>query len=596
MDVGTKPYTVTTTGFYDYPIVIKDSEYPSVSSIVSQVVAECESVCSTDYEKALWLHDWLINNADYDYSYSYCSAEGVLARGKGTCEAYHRAYVMLLEKAGIKTGRITGNNHVWTAALLDGDWTQIDTTWDDMGSAYAGSFFEHLYFGLNDELMSQVHSDHTGVVAGYASTTLDENYFIKSGEIAEWSDPFVSQIRVALDAGEEEFSLTVPSAMASSVRDVIYQLVAYQLNKTDWGDAQVTITYANGALNCTAVYPESDKGDLDENAAGEDALTEQETEPAAEQEAAQEAEQEPEDQIPAEETAPEETEERSQETETVVVTTTTVVTEETTTEKVETPAEPERTETEKVETPAEPEKTETVEVETPAEPEKIETEEVDTPAEPEKIETKEVETPAEPEKSETEEVETPAEPEKTETVEVETPAEPEKTETEEVETPAEPEKTETEEVEIPTEPEKTETAVADTSAVAADPEPAADTTTESEAIAATVSETTADVTPDNSQDETTKSIAGPSSQVEYQIAIERLGDLRSVAVSGNAQKTATKVASLGKKLSILLLKQLHLEENRVSALMGVMGGARSHHVGSIHSFIRIAKMAAVEER
>ena len=72
MDMTT--YQTKTTGLYEYPIVIQDASYPSVEQIVTDIAAQCEAVCSTDFEKALWLHDWIIDHADYDNSYSYCSA------------------------------------------------------------------------------------------------------------------------------------------------------------------------------------------------------------------------------------------------------------------------------------------------------------------------------------------------------------------------------------------------------------------------------------------------------------------------------------------------------------------------------------------
>ena len=37
--------------------------------------------------KALWLHDWLLQQLDYDNSLEYSSAE-VLYTGTGTCQAY----------------------------------------------------------------------------------------------------------------------------------------------------------------------------------------------------------------------------------------------------------------------------------------------------------------------------------------------------------------------------------------------------------------------------------------------------------------------------------------------------------------------------
>ena len=81
-------------------LTLNDPAYPTIEEIADNVAAQCEANCETEYDKALWLHDWLLDNCEYDYSYNYCGSEGALARGKGTCEAYHRAYTMLLNRVG----------------------------------------------------------------------------------------------------------------------------------------------------------------------------------------------------------------------------------------------------------------------------------------------------------------------------------------------------------------------------------------------------------------------------------------------------------------------------------------------------------------
>lgn len=251
MDMTT--YQTKMTGLYEYPIVIQDDNYPSVDKLVNSIAGQCEETCTTDFEKALWLHDWIIDNADYDYTYSYCAPEGVLARGKGTCESYHRAYEMLLNKVGIDTGRITGNGHVWTAVKMDGEWYQVDTTWDDMGDSYKGTYYEHMYFGLNDNIIGLVHDEHTEAVAGYESTSLDDNYFIKTGEISTWSDRFIEEIKSNINAGKNQFSISVQDSMPDNFKNVIYNLVAYKLSKDDWSGNNMSVSYADGNLNCAVV-------------------------------------------------------------------------------------------------------------------------------------------------------------------------------------------------------------------------------------------------------------------------------------------------------------------------------------------------------
>ena len=215
--------------------------------------------CTTDFEKAVWLHDWILDHADYDYSYSYCSAEGVLARGIGTCESYHKAYVMLLNKAGIATGRITGNGHVWTAVRMDGKWYQVDSTWDDMGAQYKGTYYEHMYFGLSDYIMGLVHSDHTSAVSGYESTSLENNYFIKTGMITQWSEPFVELVEQNIANGKTEFLLPVTSSMPNNFKNVIYNLVAYQLSTQNWSSKKVSASYKDDIIT---VKVQADLGEL----------------------------------------------------------------------------------------------------------------------------------------------------------------------------------------------------------------------------------------------------------------------------------------------------------------------------------------------
>lgn len=247
------------TGLYDYKLNIQDPQYPSVEQIVENTVAECEQSCTSDFEKAVWLHDWILDHADYDYTYSYCSAEGVLARGKGTCESYHKAYVMLLNKAGIETGRIEGNGHVWTAVRMDGQWYQVDSTWDDGGENYKGTYYEHMYFGLNDYIMGLVHSDHSSATPGYESTSLENNYFIKTGMITQWSDPFVKLVKQNIANGKTEFSLPVTNSMPDNYKNVIYNLVAYQLSNQGWDNVEVSASYKDGVIT---VKTEAGLGEL----------------------------------------------------------------------------------------------------------------------------------------------------------------------------------------------------------------------------------------------------------------------------------------------------------------------------------------------
>ena len=249
MDTGVSPYVWFNTGLYGIKLVIDDKGYPTVENVVADLKAQCEKTCTTDYEKAVWFNDWLVENCRYDFSYSYCAPEGALARGLGTCEAYHRAYVMLLNSVGIATDRISGDGHVWTGVQLDGNWYHIDTTWDDAGYEDNSVDLQHLYFGLNDELMNQIHSSVTSS-NGISAHSLEDNYFIKTGKIKKWSDQYVSTIREHLNNGENTFDITINDSMIDSYKQIIYYLVAYQLSNTDWSGDRLVVTYSENILHC----------------------------------------------------------------------------------------------------------------------------------------------------------------------------------------------------------------------------------------------------------------------------------------------------------------------------------------------------------
>lgn len=82
----------------DVTISVSDANHPSVDSIVKSAVAQCNrETTGSDYDRALWLHDWLNAKMEYDKTPAWCSAEGALTRGLGTCESYQRAYAKRLE-------------------------------------------------------------------------------------------------------------------------------------------------------------------------------------------------------------------------------------------------------------------------------------------------------------------------------------------------------------------------------------------------------------------------------------------------------------------------------------------------------------------
>jgi len=239
-------------GYVIVDCVLEDDGRMTVADKVSQLASECSAACRTDFEKALWFHDWLIYNACYDESLTYYSADSILLRGTGVCDGYSKAYQLLLRAVGISTERCTGGNHAWNYVNLDGEWYHIDPTWDDPtgGPVEAVSGYEnHYYFGLPDEIMSLDHS----YSATYDCTAYESNYFIKTGKVEMWVELFEEGIAEALSGKNCWFEMDIPTYypiekegyMSRGKEQLVYGITGYELTSREWqtGDRKFTLTF-----------------------------------------------------------------------------------------------------------------------------------------------------------------------------------------------------------------------------------------------------------------------------------------------------------------------------------------------------------------
>ncbi len=120
----------------------------------------------TDLEKALLIHDKIINEVDYNYNFdgSCYNILGVVAKEGPVCESYSETYFMLLNFYDIPCYLVTGvayvnnrsENHAWNLIQIDGLWYGVDLTWNDSGASKPISY---TYFaaGSNNTLFTNSH-------------------------------------------------------------------------------------------------------------------------------------------------------------------------------------------------------------------------------------------------------------------------------------------------------------------------------------------------------------------------------------------------------------------------------------------------------
>lgn len=154
----------------------------------AQSLAECAAVFPDDYDKAVFVHDYLVSNGSYDTTLagemSY-DARGLLLGDTAVCAGYALSYALVLQKLGIQSIYVTGTvdetqeGHAWLLVKLDGEYTAVDITFDDAGFYGSGvtpdGFVCHTYFGLSSE---QINGGRTGEISlELFPAAVDMNYY-----------------------------------------------------------------------------------------------------------------------------------------------------------------------------------------------------------------------------------------------------------------------------------------------------------------------------------------------------------------------------------------------------------------------------------
>ena len=154
---------------YEYAYRYKDTSKLKGDEItfyknLKEALDYAESFSRTEY-KAKAIHDWIILHIDYDWRYynggmpevSYYP-EGVFIYSLAVCNGYATSFQLCMDILGIPCelvkgrGRESGEGHAWNRYQLDGEWYQIDLTWDDQCGGVV-----YTYFNVTDEQMLDTH-------------------------------------------------------------------------------------------------------------------------------------------------------------------------------------------------------------------------------------------------------------------------------------------------------------------------------------------------------------------------------------------------------------------------------------------------------
>lgn len=109
---------------------------------VRKLIKSSGIATKSDYERVKWAHDWVSNNVSYDVKSNY--AQDAFYNKKANCEGYSGLFQLFAKELGINTISVIGlayngtwGGHAWDLVKFDGEWYQLDTTWDNVwGNKY----------------------------------------------------------------------------------------------------------------------------------------------------------------------------------------------------------------------------------------------------------------------------------------------------------------------------------------------------------------------------------------------------------------------------------------------------------------------------
>ena len=157
-------------------------------AIVADVLKEADKR-KTEWDKALYFHDIIIENTHFNTGkdtdgYGDQNISSIFLAGNSVCAGYARAFQLLCRSSGIECIYVPGIgtkngrqvSHAWNLARIEGQWTWIDCTWDDLILEKGLESLEHDYFCLNDTWISKDHTIPSGLQTGKAGAVLAVNY------------------------------------------------------------------------------------------------------------------------------------------------------------------------------------------------------------------------------------------------------------------------------------------------------------------------------------------------------------------------------------------------------------------------------------
>ncbi len=186
---------------------------------VCDTLLEEINLLKSDYAKAAFIHDYLIDSTAYDRESAdavinadkgeipdenllvSASLYGCLVNKKAICTGYAAAFMYLAEKSGLEAERINGKaadsgvGHQWNCVKIEDEWYYADVTWDDSDSSNGGARLgKYEFFLITSEELLLTHIIDEDMNPPECNAT-EFNYYVKNGLFLEkYTQEAISEI------------------------------------------------------------------------------------------------------------------------------------------------------------------------------------------------------------------------------------------------------------------------------------------------------------------------------------------------------------------------------------------------------------------
>lgn len=160
-----------------------------VEDIVNQILSVPGLQSMTDFQKEVFVHDFIINNIEYDHTLGNNGARlepytvyGALVEKKAVCEGIAKTVKLLLNLLDVKcivvSGLYEGEGHSWNIVKIDGWNYHLDVTMD-LGRIVHKGMMRYDYFNFRDHESSK-HSNKNAHILPKCNA-IRNNYLVKTG-------------------------------------------------------------------------------------------------------------------------------------------------------------------------------------------------------------------------------------------------------------------------------------------------------------------------------------------------------------------------------------------------------------------------------